>query len=222
MALKYKQIDSAFFVSISKDERERAVEREFASLNARLEMEQAMPKEEVVKRLVGRPKMDKRAVLYRPSLEPMKKSRNKVRKKYFNWFTPQLLPLIFRAIQEYCSIGDAWNFLRSAYRLPGDLNNVYNHLSKGTMYGWFHTNGTLKDNIQRCVELGTYFTKSTQHCPILDKFPLLKEEICQVLNKQRAVRQPLYASFIQGLIKAIISLREPELLKTFTMSNKSI
>jgi hypothetical protein len=39
MAPMYKQIDSAFFAPISKDERERAVEREFASLNARLEME---------------------------------------------------------------------------------------------------------------------------------------------------------------------------------------
>jgi hypothetical protein len=169
MAPKYKQIDSAFFAPISKDERERAV---------------------------GRPKKDKGAVLHRPSLEPMKKSRNKVRKKYFNWFTPQLWPPIFRVVQQHRSIGDAWNFLRSAYRLPGDLSNVYDHLSRGTMYGWFHTNGTLKDNIQRCVELGTYFTKSAQHCPILDKFPLLKEEICQALNKQRAVGQPLYASSI--------------------------
>jgi hypothetical protein len=35
-----------------------------------------MPKEEVVKRPVERPKKDKGAVLYKPSLEPMKKSRN--------------------------------------------------------------------------------------------------------------------------------------------------
>jgi hypothetical protein len=62
MAPKYKKIDSAFFTPISKDERKRAVEKEFASLNARLEMEQAMPKEEVVKRLVGRPKKDKGAI----------------------------------------------------------------------------------------------------------------------------------------------------------------
>jgi hypothetical protein len=88
------------------------------------------------------------------------------------------------------------------------------------MYSWFHTNGTLKDNIQRCVKLGTYFTKSAQHYPILDKFPLLKEEICQALNKQRIVGQPLYASSIQGLIKAVISKRDPELLKTITVSEK--
>jgi hypothetical protein len=88
------------------------------------------------------------------------------------------------------------------------------------MYGWFHTNGTLKDNIQRCMELGTYFTKSAQYCPILDKFCLLKEEICEALNKQRAAGQPLYVSPIQGLIKAIISKRDPELLKTFIVSDK--
>jgi hypothetical protein len=87
MAPKYKQIDSSFFEPSSKDEKEREVEREFASLNARVKMEQAMPKEEVVKRLVGRPKKDKGIVLYKPTLEPMKKSRYKVRKKYFNWFT---------------------------------------------------------------------------------------------------------------------------------------
>jgi hypothetical protein len=220
MAPKYKKIDSAFFTPISKDERERAVEREFASLNTRLELEEALAKEEVVKRPVGRPKKDKETVLHHPNLEPMKKSRSKVRRKYFNWFTPQLWPPIFRVVQQHRSIGDAWNFLRSAYRLPGDLSNVYDHLSRGTMYGWFHTNGTLKDNIQRCVELGTYFTKSAQHCPILDKFPLLKEEICQALNKQRTAGQPLYASYIQGLIKAIISKRDPELLKTFTVSEK--
>jgi hypothetical protein len=87
MAPKYKKIDPTFFIPISKDERERVVEREFVSLNARLELEQAMPKEEVVKRPIGRPKKDKGAVLYRPNLDPMKKSRCKVRRKYFNWFT---------------------------------------------------------------------------------------------------------------------------------------
>ena len=88
MVPKYKKIDSAFFTPISKDEREREVESEFASLNARLELEEAMPKEEVVKRPVGRPKKDKEAVLHRANLESMKKSRCKVRRKYFNWFTP--------------------------------------------------------------------------------------------------------------------------------------
>ena len=158
------------------------MKREFASLNARLEMEQAMPKEEVVKRSVGRPKKDKGVVLYKPSLEPMKKSRCKTRKKYFNWFTPQQRPPIFRVVQQHHSIGDAWSFLRSTYRLLGDLSNVYDHLSRDIMYGWFHTNGTLEGNIQRCVELRTYFIKSTQHCLILDKFRLLKEKICETLK----------------------------------------
>jgi hypothetical protein len=82
VAPKYKQVDSAFFAPIFKVEKERAVQREFASLNARLEMEQVVLKEEVVKRPVKSLKKDKRAVLHRPSLEPIKKSRCKVKKNY--------------------------------------------------------------------------------------------------------------------------------------------
>ena len=81
------------------------------------------------------------------------------------------------------------------------------------MYGWFHLNGVLKDNIKRCVELNTYFAKSTQHCPILASYPLLKEKICEVLRKQMIVGQPLYGVYIQGIIKAIISKRQPRLLE---------
>jgi hypothetical protein len=80
------------------------------------------------------------------------------------------------------------------------------------MNGWFHSNGDLKDSIKRCVKLGTYFAKSLQHCPIFASYLELKNEICEVLRKQRAARQPLYGSCIQGLIKTIITLREPQLL----------
>ena len=56
------------------------------------------------------------------------------------------------------------------------------------MNRWFHSNGTLKDIVKRCVELGTYFAKSTQHCPLRASYPLLKEEICDVLkDKERLV-----------------------------------
>jgi hypothetical protein len=57
MAPKHKQLDLAFFIPISKDEREKNAEKEFASLNERLEKERAIAKEkEVPKRPMERPK----------------------------------------------------------------------------------------------------------------------------------------------------------------------
>ena len=105
------------------------------------------------------------------------------------------------------------NFLRSAYRKPRDLSCVYDNLSRGTIYGWFHSNGVLKDNIKRCVEIGTYFAKSTQHCQILASYPLLKEKICEVLKKQRIAGQLLYGVCIQDIIKSIISKRQLHMLE---------
>ena len=84
------------------------------------------------------------------------------------------------------------------------------------MYGWFHSNGVLKDNIKRCIEFDTYFAKSTQYCPILASCSLLKEEICEVLKKQRIVGQPLYRVCIQGIIKTIISKQQSHMLEDFS------
>jgi hypothetical protein len=91
----------------------------------------------------------------------------------------------------------------------------FDDLNRNNMNGWFHSNGDLKDSIKRCVELGTYFAKSSQHCPVLASYPKLKNEICEVLRKQRATSQPLYGSCIQGLIKTIVTLREPQLLQDY-------
>jgi hypothetical protein len=80
------------------------------------------------------------------------------------------------------------------------------------MYEWFHPKGELKDNYKRCVELGTYFAKSKQHCPILANHLQLKNEICEVPKKQKEAGQPLYVVCIQPLIRSIILKREPQLL----------
>jgi hypothetical protein len=77
------------------------------------------------------------------------------------------------------------------------------------MYKWFHPNGDLKENYKRCMELGTYFDKASQHCPILVDYPALRDEICNVLRKQRAGGQPLSVVIIQHFIKALIQKREP-------------
>jgi hypothetical protein len=49
MAPKQKQLDLDFFFSISKEEREKDVEREFANLDTRLEKEHAIAKEKEIK-----------------------------------------------------------------------------------------------------------------------------------------------------------------------------
>jgi hypothetical protein len=213
MAPKQKWLDLAFFTLISKVERERNAEREFANLHERLENERANTKEEITKRPVGRPKKEKVAELLHPIVVPMKpasKSTKKVRGHYQNWFTPKLWLPIFIAVKQHPNLQEAFDFLRFAYRKPSDLSCVYDSLNRSTMTGWFHSNGTLKDGIKRCVELGNYFAKSAHHCPILAPFPNLKKEICEVLSKQKAASQPLYLSGIQTLIKAIIEQRKPE------------
>jgi hypothetical protein len=89
------------------------------------------------------------------------------------------------------------------------------------MYEWFHPTEELKTNYKRCVELGNYFAKSKQHCPILANHLDLKDEICKVRKRQRAAGQPLYAVCIQPLIKSIILKRQSQLLesnKSFRMS----
>jgi hypothetical protein len=107
-------------------------------------------------------KKEKVAELLCPIAVPMKpasKMTKKVRGYYQNWFTPKHWPLIFTTVKQHRNIPEALGFLRSAYRKPGDLSCIYDNLNRSTMIGWFHSDGTLKDGIKRCVELGNYFAK---------------------------------------------------------------
>ena len=122
----------------------------------------------------------------------MKKTSQKIRGQYQNWFNPSLWFHIYVVVKRHQNIKNIWNLLRSAYKKQGDLSYGYNYLNKGTMYDWFHSNGVLQDNIKRYVELGIYFVKFTQFFSILASYHLLKEKICDLLNKQRIVGQPLY------------------------------
>ena len=81
------------------------------------------------------------------------------------------------------------------------------------MYEWFHPNGNLKENQKRCVELGTYFYKASQHCHILGDYSALRDEIFNILRKQRARGQPLSDVIIQPLIKTLIQKHEPQLFE---------
>jgi hypothetical protein len=212
MAPKQQCLDLWFFQPISKEEKDVNDKKAFATLSERLNRERAMAKKEIIKRPVGRPKKELQASLLAPKVEPMKPQIKKPKVRYTNWFSPSLWPPIYAAVKQHHNIQSALNYLRAAFRKPGDLSSVYDALSRGTMYEWFHPTGELKDNYKRCVELGNYFAKSKQHCPILAHHPQLKNEICEVLKKQREAGQPLYAVCIQPLIRSIIRKREPQLL----------
>jgi hypothetical protein len=96
-------------------------------------------------------------------------------------------------MKQHKCIAGALNFLRAAYRTPRDLSSVYDNFSKNSMRDWFHSNGELKDTYKICIEFGTNFAKSAQHCPMLESHHALKEEICTILKKMRMTKQPLYA-----------------------------
>ena len=83
MAPKHKQLDLAFFTRISKEEREKAVEVEFATFNEKLEKDKTMPKKLILKRPMGRPKRN-HDVVHLPKTTIMKKTNKKVRGQYRN------------------------------------------------------------------------------------------------------------------------------------------
>jgi hypothetical protein len=58
MVPKQQCLDLGFFQLISKQESENNAKRAFATLSERIEKEHAMPKKEVLKRPVGRPKKE--------------------------------------------------------------------------------------------------------------------------------------------------------------------
>jgi hypothetical protein len=90
---------------------------------------------------------------------------------------------------------------------------VYDKLSRGSLYEWFTPTGELKEGYKDYVYLGTSaFTGGPQHCPIFENYPQLREKIVTILKTHRDVGHPLYASSIQGIIKAIIRKEEPILL----------
>ncbi len=77
------------------------------------------------------------------------------------------------------------------------------------------------ENYKHYVELGTTFAFA-QHSHILDAHLVLKEEICEVLKKHMATRQPLSIVCIRFLIKAIILQRALDLLLKTHMITFSI
>ena len=84
-----KKLLSSLFTIVSKEELEVNVEREFAALNSKLELEKAMKKPEVEKKPLGRPKKEMEVVLLPTKVEaPVKSSSKPSRSRgtYTNWF----------------------------------------------------------------------------------------------------------------------------------------
>ena len=79
------------FSVINKYDMEVCVQRDFAALNKKLEMEHDMCKE-VMTRPVGRPKKEIKVVLLTSKVEPKEQisKKAKVRGPYTNWFLPTL------------------------------------------------------------------------------------------------------------------------------------
>ena len=183
MAPKQQRLDLQFFKPISKEEKAVNDKKAFATLTERLDKGRAMAKKENIKRPMERSKKELQASLLAPKLAPKISQIKKPKIRYTNWFFPSLWPQIYTTVKQNRNIQSALNYLR-----PGDLSSFSNVLSS-TMYEWFHPLKELKNNNKHCVELGTYFAKSKQHCPILANHPQLKHEICEVLKKQKETRQ---------------------------------
>ena len=95
---------SSLFTTVSKEEMEVNVKREFAALNSKLELEKAMKKPEAEKKLVGRPKKEMEVVILPTKVETHVKSSSKPsrsRETYMNWFVPSLWDPIFATVSKH-------------------------------------------------------------------------------------------------------------------------
>ena len=115
MAPKQQMVDFAF-VPITREERAVEIEKEFLSLDQRLQEDRSRTSKEILKRSVGRQKKTK-MVLLKPKPKKMKQS-GKVRGSYTILFSPVLWPPIFNAMKHHKCIAEALSFLRATYRKP--------------------------------------------------------------------------------------------------------
>ena len=109
------------FRPFDKEEMQACVEREFATLERRLELEKGMGKE-VIKRPVGRPKKELQATLLTPKVEKVEASftkKGQVRGNCTNWFLPSLWGPIHTAMTIHKNYTSTLRYLQAKYKLPG-------------------------------------------------------------------------------------------------------
>jgi hypothetical protein len=105
----------------------------------------------------------------------------------------------------YRNFTSSIHYLRVRYKKPGETFSVYDSFTAGSLRGWFTPKGVLKNEYKHCVEDGTtYFTGGAQHCPLLSKYPTLKENIVATLRGHRKVGQPLFARSTRNLIIRVV------------------
>ena len=130
---------------INKDEMEVCVQRDFAALNKKLEMEHGMCKE-MMKRQVGRPKKEIDVVLLtsKVKLEDHASKKTKVRRPYINWFLPALWKPIYAVVKQHKNLTTALNYLCTKHKVPRETYSVYDKISRGSLYEWFSPTCILK------------------------------------------------------------------------------
>ena len=139
------------FRPIGKEEMQACVEREFATLEKRLELEKGMEKE-VIKRPVGRPKKELQATLLTPKVEKVEASTTKkahVRGNYTNWFLPSLWGPIHATMTVYKNYTSTLRYLQVKYKLLGQIGSVYDDLTRGFLFNWFTPSGELKEGVKK-------------------------------------------------------------------------
>ena len=109
----------SMFTPIDNGELEEHVECNFAILSKTLELEKAM-EEEVVKRLVERPKKQLEVVFHVPMVERSEEpiQKKKVRGTYTNWFLPSLWGPIPATMKQHKNYTSTLHYLQTKYRSP--------------------------------------------------------------------------------------------------------
>jgi hypothetical protein len=211
---------SSMFPVITKEVMEEHVERDMATLSSQLEMDQGV-KEDVQKRPVGRPKKVAEAILLTTKVEKSHHCtpKSRVRGPYMNWFIPSLWDPIYAAVNRHRNLQGALRYLQFKFKLPGETKSVYDRLQRSTMVEWFTPTGELKEGTKQSIfKETTAFTGGIQHTYVLANHSDLEEDIITLLKEHRDVGQPLFATFVRGLIRTMIEKRAPTLLENKSQS----
>jgi hypothetical protein len=87
--------------------------------------------------------------------------------------------------------------------MPRQVHGSYQGLTRGPIYNWFIANGEIMDGVKRFVKVGTYFTKNSQHTPILEGYLHITVEIVKDLQDYRKTGFSLSILLVQPIINVI-------------------
>ncbi len=92
--------------------------------------------------------------------------------------------------------------------------NIYEKLSKGSLYEWFTPRRELKPHLKKVITKGT--TSNFTHFSILKRRLELKDEVINVLKNMWVVGQNLSMPIVQSITKRIFDYQTPKILKDST------